>query len=179
MNTKDYVLIAVFTALLCVIAPLSVPLSGGVPISLATFMIMLIGILLKDVKATLVVALYILLAIFGLPVLAGYVSGIERVFGITGGFILGYLPLAYICGLFSRISMDFDNKKRILYLIGGMLLGTIVLYAVGVIWFINFTKLDLVYALGACVLPFILGDIIKIILVLIISRRLLKFKITN
>ena len=175
MNTKDYVLIAVFTALLCVIAPLSVPLSGGVPISLATFMIMLIGILLKDVKATLVVVLYILLAIFGLPVLAGYVSGVERVFGITGGFILGYLPLAYICGLFSRISKDFDNKKRTIYLIGGMLLGTIVLYIVGVIWFINFTKLDLVYALSACVLPFILGDIIKIILVLIISKRLLKF----
>lgn len=173
MNTKDYILVAVLTALLCVIAPISIPLSGGVPISLASFMIMLIGVLLKDVKATLVVILYILLAIFGLPVLAGYLSGVDRVFGITGGFILGYIPLAFICGLFSRLSMNYDNKKRTIYLILGMVLGTIVLYVVGVLWFINFTKLDLAYALGVCVLPFILGDIIKIVLVLIISPRLL------
>lgn len=174
MNTKDYVLIAVLTALLCVIAPLSIPLSGGVPISLASFMIMLIGVLLKNVKATIVVILYILLAIFGLPVLAGYLSGVDRVFGITGGFIWGYIPLAFVCGLFSRLSINFDNKKRTVYLALGMLLGTIILYTIGLIWFISFTKLDLVYALSACVLPFILGDIIKIILVLIISPRLVK-----
>lgn len=174
MNTKDYVLIAVLTALLCVVAPLSIPLSGGVPISLASFMIMLIGVLLKNVKATIVVILYILLAIFGLPVLAGYLSGVDRVFGITGGFIWGYIPLTFVCGLFSRLSINFDNKKRTVYLALGMLLGTIILYTIGLIWFINFTKLDLVYALSVCVLPFILGDIIKIILVLIISPRLVK-----
>ena len=107
MKTKDMILMAVFTAILCVMAPLSLPLSGGVPISLGTLLVMLIAFELKQYRATLVILLYIFLAMMGLPVLSGYVGGIDRVLGMTGGYIIGYLPLAFIVGFVSKISIKY------------------------------------------------------------------------
>lgn len=174
MKTKDLTLIGIFVALLSVIAPISIPLSGGIPISLATLMVMLIGVLLQDYKAVLVVSIYILLAIIGVPVLSGYGFGIQKVFGVTGGYILGYLPLAFISGLFSKYSDKYTGTKRYLYLLLGLLLGNIILYTIGTIWFINFTDTRLYAGLMACVIPFLPGDILKIVVVLLLEKRIRK-----
>lgn len=174
MKTKDLTLIGIFVALLSVIAPISIPLSGGIPISLATLMVMLIGVLLQDYKAVLVVLIYILLAIIGVPVLSGYDFGIQKVFGVTGGYILGYLPLAFISGLFSKYSDKYTGLKRYLYLLLGLLLGNIILYVIGTIWFINFTDTTLYASLMACVIPFLPGDILKIVVVLLLEKRIRK-----
>lgn len=171
MKTRDLVIIAVFTALLCVLAPLSTPLTGQVPISLATLVVMLMGVVLGANKSGVAVCLYIIIAIIGVPVLAGYKSGIASVFGPTGGFIWGYIPLAYVSG---ALSNKYEGKKDIVYTVLGMVIGTVILYALGTFWYVYFTKTELKAAILACVTPFIPGDIVKMIIVLLLGPRLRK-----
>lgn len=165
MKTKRLVLISLFTALLCVIAPLSISI-GQVPISLATLMVMLTSFVLGKRDSVIVVLIYILLAAIGIPVLAGYKSGISSLLGMTGGYIFGYIPLAYLSSFFG---VNTYLKKVI-----GMLIGTFVLYFVGTVWFIIFTKMALWPALLACVFPFLLGDAIKILIVTLFEERIRK-----
>ena len=163
MKTKRLVLISLFTALLAVIAPLSIQI-GQIPISLATLMVMLTSFILGKKNSVIVVLIYILLAIIGLPILAGYKSGISSLFGMTGGYIFGYIPLAYFSSYFGN---DSFYKKVI-----GMLLGTILLYTIGTIWFIIYTKTELWSSLLICVIPFIPGDIIKMIVISLFEKRI-------
>lgn len=169
MKTRDLVIIAVFTALMCVLAPLSIPLTGQVPISLATLVVMLMGVVLGAKKSSIAVCLYIIIAIIGVPVLAGYRSGVSAVFGPTGGYIWGYIPLAYMSG---ALSNKFEGKKDIIYTVLGMLIGTVILYTLGTIWYIYFTKTKVLAAILACVTPFIPGDIVKMIVVILLGPRL-------
>ena len=172
MKTRDITVMAICTALMCVLSPLSIPLTGGVPISLATFVVMVFGVVLKQNKTVIVVALYLIIGLIGIPVYGSFTSGASILFGMTGGYLFGYVILGYITGLFSSISKNKDKKTRNLYLIGGMVFGTVVLYLVGTIYFMKFTGMDLASSMAACVIPFIPGDIIKMVITLVISPRL-------
>lgn len=173
MKTKDLVLIAILTALMAILAPISIPLTLGVPISLGTFMVMLIGVILKQSNAVVTVSLYIVLAFIGLPVLSGYTSGASILFGMTGGYIFGYIPLAFITGLATSYSLNYENKRiRDFVRFLGMIIGTIILYAMGTWWFMKYTGLNLSSSLSACVIPFIPLDLFKMIIVTLISPRI-------
>ena len=152
------------TALIAVLAPLSIP-SSLVPVSLATFAVMLAGAILGAKEGVICTALYLLLGALGIPVFAGWSSGISILFGMTGGYLFGYLPLAYITGRFA------ERSDRMLSLIMGMLLGTAVLYVIGTIWFMAFMKMGLMPSLAACVLPFLPGDAGKIAVTALIAPR--------
>lgn len=168
MKTKDITIISICTALMCVLAPISIPLSGGVPISLATFVVMVLALVLKQYKAMCVVGLYLVLGLIGLPVFGGFTSGASILFGMTGGYLFGYILLAYITGLFAS---KFDNKA---YLFLGMVVGTIALYILGTAYFMKYTGMNLASSMAACVIPFIPGDIVKMVVALIISPRINK-----
>ena len=174
MSTRRIVTNGVFTALMCVLSPLSIPLVGGVPISLATLVVMIMGFFLGRKDGTICVAIYIFIGLIGIPVFSGFKAGVEVLFGITGGYIFGYLPLAYLSGLFNELSINMDTKKKILFQASGMLLGTVVLYAIGTAWFIYYTGYSIEASLAACVLPFIPGDIIKMFVTAILYNRLKK-----
>lgn len=167
MKTKDIVMIALCAAILSILAPLSIPLVGKVPISLATFVVMLIGLVLGKTKGLLVVLVYIVLAFIGLPVMSGFTGGAAKLLGATGGYVFGYFPLVYLTGLFG-FKKDIKNK------IIGMVLGTIVLYSFGTAWFIYYTQMDLKAALLACVVPFLIGDALKMVACLLFDNRILK-----
>ena len=167
MNTQKMTRIALMTAVICVLAPLSIPLSSLVPISLATFAVMLAGVILGAGDGTACTALYLVLGAIGVPVFAGYSSGIGALVGVTGGYLIGYLPLAFCNGWFAK-KQGYQLKG----MISGMVIGTIVLYIIGTIWFIVVTKMTLMGALGACVLPFLPGDALKIAAVCLIAPRL-------
>lgn len=175
MKTKDLTIIAICTALMCVLSPISIPLVGGVPISLATFVVMVLALVLKQNKATIVVALYLVFGLIGLPVFAGWSSGASILFGMTGGYLFGYLLLAYITGIFAGKYDKADTKTKNIYLVVGMLLGTVALYVLGTAYFMKFTGMNLASSMAACVIPFIPGDLIKIVIALIISPRIAKF----
>ena len=161
------------TALICVLSPIAIPLSYGVPISLATFAVMLSAALLGSRDGSLAVCLYVVLGMMGLPVFANYGAGIGVVLGMTGGYIIGYIPLAFITGLMYEKGLKTGSRsKEYAMLIAGMLLGAAVLYAVGTVWFIFLTHTSLGYALTACVLPFIPGDLIKMAAAAFLAERL-------
>lgn len=147
---------AIMAAVICVFAPFSIPL-GAVPLSLATFAVYLAASLLGKAKSCAAVAVYILIGLVGVPVFSGFMGGFAVLSGVTGGYIIGYLPCAFLTALFTE---RFGG--RLWAMATGMALGTITLYTVGTAWFMVFTGSELIAALAACVLPFLIGDIIKI-----------------
>ncbi len=90
---------AVMAAVLCVLGPLTVPI-GAVPISLANFVICLTAWLLGPKFGTLSVIIYLELGDYGFPVFSGNGAGLDTLAGPTGGYLVGYLLLAFIGGMF-------------------------------------------------------------------------------
>lgn len=171
-KSKSYPLVmtAVMAAVLAVISPVALPI-GPVPISLCTLVIWLTVYILGWRRGTVAVLVYVLLGAAGMPVLAGFTGGVGRILGPTGGYILGYLPLAAISGLFVERWWD----SRPLQLVG-MMLGNVVLYGFGTAWYCVQTETTLLGALAVCVLPFLPGDLMKMAAALgtgpVIRRRL-------
>jgi biotin transport system substrate-specific component len=162
LKTSGFIHTAVFAALLCAAAPFSIPL-GPVPISLATLIIYISAGVLGRGRATLAAVLYVLLGAAGLPVFTGFEGGLQKLLGVTGGYIIGYIPLAFISGSFS--SFGFSRRGAPvpagLYLFG-MITGTAALYALGTAWFVFSTSSPLLYSLAVCVAPFLPGDALKL-----------------
>lgn len=156
MNAKRLTFTALLTAILCVCAPWSIP-AGAVPITLATFAVYLISSVINWRYGCVAVLLYIILGTAGLPVFSGFSGGVTRLAGVTGGFLMGYLPCALVIGV---IIDRFEDKKWIYPL--AMIAGTLCCYAFGTVWFIIQSGSALSTALAACVLPFLLGDALKI-----------------
>jgi biotin transport system substrate-specific component len=158
MKVKDMTLTAVMAALICIAGPLTIA-AGPVPLSLATFAVYLAGAILGKKWGTVSVGLYLLIGIIGVPVFSGFSGGFQKLAGVTGGYLAGYLPCAFLSGLGSERA-EQAGKKRILPMM--MVLGTAVLYTVGTAWFMIQTGNGLGAALGLCVLPFLPGDAVKI-----------------
>lgn len=157
MKTREMCRTALMTALLCMAAPLTVPV-GPVPLSLATLAVYLAGALLGVRGGMTVVGLYLLIGAMGVPVFSGFSAGIPKIVGPTGGYMLGYLACAATVGYF----VERWGRKRWIYPIS-MALGTVLCYAMGTGWFMLQTGVNIAGALASCILPFLPGDIMKII----------------
>lgn len=166
MKTRNMALIGLFAAIICICAPFSVPI-GAVPISLATFAVYLAAVVLGAKNGTIAVVIYVLIGIIGLPVFSGFQGGIARVIGVTGGYIIGYIPCAFIAGV---IIEKFSDKKTAYF--AALVLGTLVLYAIGTVWFMLQSGNDLKHSLSVCVIPFLIGDIIKISVATVLGYKL-------
>ena len=173
MKTYNLVRTAVFAAMLCAVAPLAIYI-GPIPLTFATFVIYMAGGVLGKKQAAVAVAVYILLGAFGLPVFSGFSGGFGRVVGPTGGYLVGYIPLAYLSGLFTENETAPVRRGAVRGGLG-MILGTVALYVLGTAWFMIYNRTPLIPALSACVLPFLPGDAAKIaasaLLAPIIRRR--------
>ena len=150
-------LIAVMAALICVAGPLTIPI-GPIPLSLATFAVYLAGSVLGRKKGTIAVGLYLLIGIIGVPVFSGFSGGFQKIAGVTGGYLIGYLPCAYLSGVGAekRDSMGWWFHALM------MVAGTVLLYTIGTVNFMLHTGNGLGAALSLCVIPFLPGDILKI-----------------
>ena len=168
-HTKTYAMatIALMTAVTCIVAPFSIPI-GPVPISLTNFAIYLSLYILNWKKGTISYLLYLLIGLVGLPVFSGFTGGIGKLAGPTGGYIIGFIPMAVIAG----IVIDKFSQKWI-HLIG-MIVGTAVCYAFGTLWFCLQSGTGVLAALSICVIPFIPGDLIKMVLAIIIAPNIKK-----
>ena len=158
MKVKDMTLTAVMAALVCIAGPLTVP-AGPIPLSLATFAVYLAGAVLGKKRGTLAVALYLLIGIIGVPVFSGFSGGFQKLAGVTGGYLVGYLPCAFLSGLGAEMA---EERGRIRVLPVMMAAGTVVLYTVGTAWFMIQSGNALGTALSLCVVPFLPGDAVKI-----------------
>lgn len=168
MRVRNMVFTAVFAAVLCVVSPFVIPI-GPIPLSLATLVIYIAASTIDWKHGTLAVVVYIAIGLIGIPVFSGMTGGIQKLVGPTGGFIIGYIPCTLVIGLL----VDRWGKKLFVYPLA-MLLGTVLLYICGVVWFVFLTNSTLAAALTVCVLPFFIGDAIKIILATIVAPALRK-----
>jgi biotin transport system substrate-specific component len=165
-NLRMTVYAALMAALMAAGAYIAIPV-GPVPIVLQNLFIMLAGLLLGPRWGTVSVGVYLLAGAFGLPVFSGGSGGLARFAGPTGGYLLGFLPAVYLIGLISR-----RKRRRALWDVLAMALGTGLIYAMGVSWLIVWTHMALQKALAAGVLPFLVGDALKIAAAVPIARAL-------
>lgn len=166
--TCQLVLAALFAALTAVCSQIQIPLPM-IPINLALFAVHLCGALLGAKWGALSMAVYALLGAVGVPVFAGFGSGPAVLFGKTGGYIIGYILCAAIVGLLSR-RLGFTFPKLCL----SMVIGVAVCYVFGTAWFMVISGLNLATSLSYCVLPFLPGDAVKILLAAFLALRLRK-----
>lgn len=108
----------------------------------------------------------------GLPVFSGFAGGPGKMLGPTGGFLIGFLFLAAICGGFVTLSDHRKGLARYGLQITGMILGLAACYALGTMYFMFVMKTGLIAALAACVLPFLIFDALKMIMALILGNAL-------
>lgn len=168
INIRTMAEIAIFTAFMCIISPIALPI-GPVPITLGTFAINLAAYVFGWKKAALSCLLYLLLGIVGLPVFSGFTGGIGKVLGPTGGYMIGYLAITLFGGYFSEKA----NRKivpSVLALLGGAVLN----YAFGTLWLAWQAGMSFVSALLVAVVPFLVGDVIKVLLAVLVGNPIYK-----
>ena len=171
-KTYDMVYVAVFAVLIAICSWISIPMT--VPFTLQTFAVFLAVGVLGGKRGSLAVLIYILLGAVGIPVFAGFSGGIGQLLGNTGGYIIGFLFSALVMWAMESLW----GKKPVIQILS-MVVGLIVCYAMGTIWFMAvYTRttgaIGLGTVLGWCVIPFIIPDLVKIALAFVLSRRVRK-----
>ena len=164
---------AVMAAVTCVLGPMSIPI-GPVPISFTNLAIYISLYLLGWKRGTLSYLVYMLIGTVGMPVFSNYSGGMGKLFGPTGGYIIGFIPMAIIAG----IVIDKSRNRGIQ--LAGMIVGTALCYAFGTAWFMavyarTSGPVGVMTALGWCVFPYIIPDLVKLVLAVLLSRRVKQF----
>jgi biotin transport system substrate-specific component len=175
MRTKDTVTIAMFAALIVVLSlapPIPVP-ALPVPITLQALGVMLAGCMLGPARGAAAVALYLVLAAIGLPVLPGGRGGLGVYVGPTGGFLIGMLIGAAVCGwlAYRPTQSEWGTLSATLrYVVAALAGGLVIVYAIGIPWMAAVTGITLGKAALAMAV-FLPGDIAKAILAAVVSQR--------
>lgn len=159
MNTKKMIQAALMAALTAVGAYLIIPI-GPVPITLQTFFVLLSGRLLGKKYGVLAQITYLLLGAVGLPIFSGGQGGLGILLGPTGGFLISFIAASWIAGHYS------GKREKDLFILGAAVLSN---YLIGSIYFSFITGTNLFEALSMTVIPFVPGDLLKIVLVLTIA----------
>ena len=154
----DAIVVICGSLILCISAQVKVYLPiSPVPITGQTFAVLMLAALLGSKRGVLVIIAYLAEGVAGLPVFAGGM-GPAVLIGPTGGYLVGFIAVAYVVGKLAEIGWD----RRVSTTILAMLAGEIVLYTFGVCWLAIMTNIRTALVIG--LYPFIVGDILKIAL---------------
>ena len=167
MNIRQMTLISLFAALTAVGAFISIPLYP-VPLTLQTLFTLLAAMTLGSVMGASSQIIYVLLGVVGLPVFSGFKAGIGILFGPTGGFLFGFIISAYVIGKI----IEVKKEKNIFYYLVAGLIGTIILYIIGITQLSLVTGIGIKKAIAVGMLSFLPGDILKIIAASFIAGKL-------
>ena len=165
-RVKNMIYCSMFACIIAILAQIKIDLPSLGPITLQTLGIYLISCYLKPKLAFISTVVYLFMGIIGLPVFTGFKGGIGILLGPTGGYIFSF-PI-----MVSITSLIINKNKTLFFKILAMIIGTIVCYLIGTLWFIFITNNSFVLALSMCVIPFIPGDIFKIAITLILSNKI-------
>lgn len=169
LSIQEICYISLFTAVIAIMAQITIPTPSGVPITLQTFAIILAAVVLGAKLSTISTCIYLLLGAIGAPVLAGWTGGLGKFVGPTGGFLISFPLMALIIGL----GVNFSHKFKGLFIIS-LILGITVNYIIGVAFFCFITKCSIMAGFTACVPSFITTDVIKAVLASIVGFELRK-----
>lgn len=166
LRLRRMMLCALFTALTAVCSQIALPMPWGIPVNLALFAVYLAGVRLGPVWGAVSQLVYLGLAAVGVPVMAELSGGPAALFGRTGGYAIGYLAAALITGALAA------RRQTFLRFCLAMAAGCAGCYALGTVWFMAVSGIGLWQSLTLCVLPFLPGDAVKILLAAWVGVRL-------
>lgn len=172
-KTKDIVCISMFATIIAICSWIYIPTT--IPFTMQTFGVFCTLAILGGKRGTISILIYCALGAIGIPVFAGFSSGIGVLFGATGGYILGFIISGLIYWIITNL---FGNKIWVMCV--SMVLGLIGCYIIGTMWYMmvyahNSGKIVIYNILTLCVFPFIIPDLIKIALAVLISKRFQKY----
>jgi biotin transport system substrate-specific component len=174
----DLVLISVSAALITICSWISIPL-GPVPFTLQTLGILAVMLTIGGRRGTIAILVYLALGAVGVPVFAGFKGGIMSFIGPTGGFLIGFVFGALVYWLLEKLFLKKLMTSPVKTWISGMLgflVFEVVMYTVGVIWFMTVYAaqtgpVGLATVMTWCVIPFIIPDIVKMAVAVLIGER--------
>ena len=177
-KTYNIVLIAVSAALITICSWISITI-GPVPFTLQTMAIFAVLMTIGGARGSVAVIIYLLLGLVGVPVFAGFKGGPASFLGPTGGFLVGFAVASLVWILLEKLlrdKMSSSAVKRILYGVINAVICEVVMYTIGVIWFMvvygqQTGPVGLGATLTMCVVPFIIPDIVKIAVAIVIGDR--------
>lgn len=168
LKTKNLILYSLFAAMTAVLSQISLTFPfTPVPVNLAMLSVFLSGAMVGAKGGAVSQIVYVTLGAIGIPVFAKLSAGVGIILGPTGGYIVGYIVAAYITGYI--IEKTGRNIKTYIF---AMLIGLVFCYTLGTIWFMLITGTMINKALTLCVIPFIPGDVLKILAGSFLALRL-------
>lgn len=176
LQTRDLALIALFTGLMAICAWISVPVPVPfVQFTMQTFAIFAAMLTLGGKRGTYAVIAYLLLGAVGVPVFSNFRGGLGVLLGTTGGYILGFFFTALLYWL---ITANLGESLPVKIAAG--VAGMVICYVFGTAWYLILyamtgSPMGLMTALGYCVFPFIIPDMIKLAIAVLLSQRMRKY----
>jgi biotin transport system substrate-specific component len=161
IRPRHVALIVLGSLLIALCARLTIPIPGSaIPVTGQTFGVLLVGGALGASRGATSIGLYVLLGVVGLPFFAENKSGLQVIFGASGGYLIGFIFCGAVVGRLAELGWD----RRFVGALGAMLIGNILIYVVGVPWLMAVLNLTLAEGIEQGVTPFIVGDILKLLL---------------
>jgi len=154
-KSRALVRVALFAALIAVFSQLSIPMPSGMPLTMQTFAIALTGYALGQKRGVAAVAVFLALGAVGVPVFSNFTGGVAKLVGVTGGFLWGFLPMAFLCGL------GAGKAKPAALLLGTA--GLLVCHLCGTAQFALVTQTAFVRAALTVSVPYLLKDIVSVV----------------
>ena len=167
ISTKELILCSLFAAIIAILSQISIPLPfTTIPLTMQILAVSVTGLILGCKLSTISVLIYLLLGCIGIPVFAQFSGGVGILFGPTGGYLLGLPLMVYIIGL----AKDKSSYTIIIFL--SLISGLIVVYIIGTLMFASITGNTIYQSILYCVAPFVLVDLIKLILAYIVGSTI-------
>ena len=170
LNVATMTRVALMAAVTAVAAQIAIPLPfSPVPFTLQVPAVVLSGLLLGSRHGALAQAIYVLVGAAGVPVFAGFRGGLGVIFGPTGGYLVSYPIAAAVAGLaayaVARSARRQALTSSLLWGVGALA----VIYLIGASWLSVVTDLPPAVAVAQGVLPFVIFDLIKVILAALVA----------
>jgi len=169
LNLKEINLTALFTAVTAILAQISVPVPiTPVPVTLSIFGVTLSSLILGRKCGAISQIVYILLGVAGMPVFAGFRGGLSVLLSPTGGYIISYPIMALVIGTF----LNQGTSPSFFRMAVASMTGLIICYVFGTTWLAIVANLGPAEAIAAGVLPFILPDVVKVMISVVLGRQI-------
>ena len=179
IKTIDLVLIALFAAITAVLSQIAIPMPTGVPVTLQTFAVALCGYFLGAGKGAAALGVYLLIGAVGVPVYSGFKGGFQMLLGPTGGFIFGFIIMAFLCGLSFKKAAGTKLSPVLLIAMG--VAGVAACHLLGTLQYMIVTNvnpekagIDFITSFLLVSAPYLIKDIISVVVAYLISIPLIK-----
>jgi biotin transport system substrate-specific component len=158
---RDLGLVILGALVIYLTALISIRIPGtDVPVTGQTFGVLLVGGALGFRRGLVSAALYVGIGLIGVPFFAEGKGGVSVILGATGGYIVGFIVAGALVGRLAELGWD----RRIVGALGAMAIGNILIYAIGVPWYMAVAHLDLAQGIAKGLMPFVIGDGLKLLL---------------